>query len=66
VLLSERFAATRAPAADPAPDRPAAPVPARSRGPQPLPVGTTSLVGREQAIGEVADLIERAGARLSR
>jgi predicted ATPase len=64
VLLSERFAATRAPAADPAPDRPAAPVPARSRGPQPLPVGTTSLVGREQAIGEVADLIERAGARL--
>ena len=64
VLLSEQFAAARAPAADPAPARPAAPVPARSRGPRPLPVGTTSLVGREQAIGEVADLIEGAGARL--
>src|SRR5262245_57599720 len=63
VLLSERFAAAR-PAAAPAPARPAAPVPARSRGPRPLPVGTTSLVGREQVIREVAALIERPGARL--
>ena len=63
MLLSERFAA-HSPAADRPPARPAAPVPARSRGPRPLPVGTTSLVGREQAIGEVADLIGRPGARL--
>ena len=63
MLLSERFAA-HSPAADRPPARPAAPVPARSRGPRPLPVGTTSLVGREQAIGEVADLIVRPGARL--
>jgi len=62
MLLSERFAAAR-PAA-PAPERAAAAVPARSRGPRPLPVGITSLVGREQAISEVAGLIERAGARL--
>jgi Domain of unknown function (DUF4062) len=48
VLLSERFDAAR-PAAAPAPARPAAPVPARSRGPRPLPVGTTSLVGRERS-----------------
>jgi len=66
VLLSERFAATRAPAADPAPARPAAPAPARSRGQRPLPVGTTSLVGREQAIAEVAALIEaETGLRFS-
>ena len=64
VLLSERFAAARPPAAAPAPTRPAAPVPARSRGPRPLPVGTTSLVGREQAIGEVTALIERPEVRL--
>jgi predicted ATPase len=62
VLLSERFAAARPPAAAAAPE-PAA-VPARSRGPRPLPVGTTSLVGREKAIGEVAALIGRAGTRL--
>ena len=62
VLLSERFAAGL-PAAAPAPARPAA-APARSRGPRPLPVGTTSLVGREQAIGEVAGLVERPGVRL--
>ena len=61
VLLSERFAGP--PAAAPAPARSVA-APARSRGPSPLPVGTTSLVGREQAIGEIAGLIERAGARL--
>ena len=64
VLLSERFAAARAPAADPAAARPAAPVPARSRGHRPLPVGTTSLIGREQAIDEVAALIERPEVRL--
>jgi predicted ATPase len=65
VLLSERFAA-RTPAAPTAsaPERPAAAVPARSRGPRPLPVGTTSLVGREQAIGEVAALIGGPGGRL--
>ena len=63
MLLSERFAA-RAPATAPAPARPAAPVPARSRGPRPLPVGTTSLVGREQAISEVAALAGRPGVRL--
>jgi predicted ATPase len=63
ILLSERFAA-HAHTAGPPPARPAAPVPARSRGPWPLPVGTTSLVGREQVIGKVADLIERPGARL--
>jgi predicted ATPase len=65
VLLSERFAAHPPAAASAlAPERPAAAVPARSRGPRPLPVGTTSLVGREQAIGEVAALIGRPGARL--
>src|SRR5262249_3980043 len=64
VLLSERFAAARAPAADLAPARPAASVPAGSRGHRPLPVGTTSLVGREQATGEVAALAGRPGVRL--
>jgi len=34
------------------------------RGPRPLPVDTTSLVGREQAIGELAGLLARPGARL--
>jgi predicted ATPase/class 3 adenylate cyclase len=34
------------------------------RGPRPLPVGTTSLVGREQAIGEVAGLLGGPGVRL--
>jgi predicted ATPase len=58
VLLSERFAAARHPAAA------AAPRPGRSRGPRPLPVGTTSLIGREQAIGEVAGLLGRPGVRL--
>jgi predicted ATPase len=64
VLLSERFAAARPSAAAPAQAQPTAPVPARSRGPRPLPVGTTSLFGREQAIGEVAALIGRPGVRL--
>ena len=34
------------------------------RGPRSLPVGATSLVGREQAIGELADLLARPGVRL--
>jgi predicted ATPase/class 3 adenylate cyclase len=33
-------------------------------GPRPLPVGATSLVGREQAIREVADLAGRPGVQL--
>jgi predicted ATPase len=56
VLLSERFAAGR-PAAE-------APTPAGARGPRPLPVSVTSLVGRERDIGEVAALVERPGVRL--
>ncbi len=63
VLMSERFAAGP-PAAAPAPARTAAAAPARSRGPRPLPVGSTSLVGRERAIGEVAALIGRPGVRM--
>jgi predicted ATPase len=54
-LLSERFAA-----ADPW-VRPAS---GRSRGLRSLPASTTSLVGREQAIGEVSGLLARPGARL--
>jgi predicted ATPase len=57
VLLSERFAAAERAAA-------AAPAAAGGRGPRPLPVSTTSLLGRERAIGEVAGLVERAGVRL--
>ena len=34
------------------------------RGPRPLPVDTTSLVGREQAIGELAGLLAGPGVRL--
>ena len=56
VLLSERFAAGgRAAAAAPRPG---------GRGPRPLPVSTTSLLGRERAIDEVAGLVERPGVRL--
>jgi predicted ATPase len=54
-LLSERFAA-----ADPR-VRPAS---GRSRGLRPLPASTTSLVGREQAIGDVSGLLTRPGVRL--
>ena len=54
MLLSERFAVARPSAAAP-PSRP---------GPRPLPVDATSLVGREEAIEEVAGLVERSGARL--
>jgi predicted ATPase len=56
VLLSERFAAGR-PAAE-------VPSPAGARGPRPLPVSVTSLVGRERDIGEVAGLVERPEVRL--
>ena len=57
VLLSERFAGGGQAAA-------AAPSPAGGRGPRPLPVSTTSLLGRERAIDEAAGLVERSGARL--
>ena len=57
VLLSERFAARPRAAESPSSAAP--------RGPRPLPVGTTSLVGREQAIGEVAGMLTaRPGGRL--
>jgi predicted ATPase len=56
VLLSERFSATGGPAA--------VPPRAGGRSPRPMPVSTTSLLGREQAIEEVAGLVERPGARL--
>jgi predicted ATPase len=54
VLLSERFAA--GPGARAAPSR--------ERGPRPLPAGTTSLVGREQAMDEVAGLVTDPQVRL--
>jgi predicted ATPase len=54
-LLSERFASARVP------PRAAA---GRSRTVRPLPVSTTTLVGREQAIGDVAGLLTRPGVRL--
>jgi predicted ATPase len=54
-LLSERFAAPGPPAPSPR---------SRGGGLRPLPVATTSLVGREQDIGEVADLLGRPGVRL--
>jgi predicted ATPase len=54
VLLSERFAAAGRPAAVAAP----------SRGPRPLPVSATPLLGRERAIEEVAALVERPEVRL--
>ena len=55
VLLSERFAATRTMAAPP---------PAATSGPGRPPVSTTSLLGREGAIGEVTGLVESPGVRL--
>ena len=57
-LLSERFAAARAPAAA------AAPPPPGPRSPRPLPVSATSLVGREQDLDEVAGLVSRPEVRL--
>ncbi|HEX5296748.1 MAG TPA: DUF4062 domain-containing protein [Streptosporangiaceae bacterium] len=58
MLLSERFAAAR--------PRPAAgaTAPPSPRGPRPLPVDATSLVGREEAIAEVAGLAGRPDVRL--
>jgi predicted ATPase len=56
MLLSERFAAARPAAA-------AAALPGPP-GPRPLPVDATSLVGREEAIEEVAGLVELPGVRL--
>jgi len=54
-LLSDRFAAAGlSPRA----------APGRPDGLGPLPVSTTMLVGREQAIGDVAGLLARPGARL--
>ena len=58
VLLSERFASAGGQVAA------AAPSPASARGPRPLPVSMTSLLGRERAIDEVAGLVERSGVRL--
>jgi predicted ATPase len=60
-LLSERFGAV--------PTAQVVPLAARSpaagwRGPRPLPVGTTSLIGREPDIAAVACLAGRSGARL--
>ena len=54
MLLSERFAAVR----------PAAAAPPARPGPRPLPVDATSLIGREEAITEVAGLFGRPGVRL--
>jgi predicted ATPase len=59
VLLSERFAAAGHLAAAAAPSSPGGP-----RGPRPLPAVATSLIGREQDIGEVAGLFERPEMRL--
>jgi predicted ATPase len=56
MLLSERFAAARPSAAASTPPSP--------HGPRPLPVDATSLVGREQAIAEVAGLAGHPDARL--
>jgi predicted ATPase len=54
-LLSERFAS---------PSVPTRAASGSSRTLRPLPVSTTTLVGREQAIGEVAGLLTRPGVRL--
>ena len=56
MLLSEQFAAAH-------PAAPAA-APPSPRGPRPLPADPTSLVGREQAIEEVAGLVGRPEVRL--
>ncbi len=58
MLLSERFAAAAHPG-------PAAAAPPSPQGPRPLPVDATSLVGREEAIDEVAGLVERPDVRLA-
>jgi len=58
VLLSERFAALNGRAAATTPPS------AAGRGARTLPVSTTSLLGRERAIGEVAGLLGQPGVRL--
>ena len=58
-LLSERFAAARPPSA-----AAAQPSSTSWRGPHALPVESTSLVGRDRAIDEVAKLVEHPGVRL--
>jgi predicted ATPase len=60
VLLSERFTASGAAPATPAQPPP----PGGPPGPGRLPVSTTSLIGRQRAIGEVARLLGRPGVRL--
>src|SRR5262249_28183853 len=57
-LLSERFAA--APLATPGTERGPGPMPER----RPLPVSATSLVGREEAIQELAGIVGQPDARL--
>ncbi len=58
VLLSERFTAAVGQAEAAVPSQP------NARGPRRLPVSTTSLLGREQAVDEVARLLERPEVRL--
>jgi len=58
VLLSERFAAAGSQAAG------GVPAPAGARSPGRLPASTTALFGREQAVTEVAGLVEQPGVRL--
>ena len=58
VLLSERFIAADGQATAMVPS------PARGHGPGSLPVSTTVLLGRERAIEEVAELVERPEERL--
>ena len=62
-MLSERSAAARRAVADPG-SVPAPSATPRGRGLRPLPVGTTSLVGRDQAIDEVVGLPDRSEVRL--
>jgi len=62
-LLSERFATARPAAGGLSPPAATSRTPA-SLSPAPLPVGTTPLIGREQAVEEVARLHSRAGQRL--
>jgi predicted ATPase len=54
MLLSERFAAAR----------PSAAAPPSAQGPRPLQVDSTSLVGRREAIEEVAGLVGQPDVRL--
>jgi predicted ATPase len=66
VLLSERFAASATPApVRPTPGpTPGERAPASSWSAPPLPVSTTSLVGRDRAIDEVDALFDRGDVRL--